>query len=278
MERPVIAVEGAGFLQPQVPWAFWTSRSQARTAGDRLSLIDGDGRHRDAAVLDFSPIGRHIPTTRAAQPNRITTPLISLTMESPGGQVEKRPGASDLNARIGPTMKKEIEAQFGAALDMLGNAIRACPESLWGDTSRHPQFWYLAYHTIFYVDVYLSVGDKNFQPPPPYTLSEFDPSGLMPDRVYTKAELLAYLDHGRRKFRGVMKGWNDKRAKERRSFGSIKGTLGEVLLYNLRHVQHHSAQLNLLLRQVTHSAPRWVLIPLTGTDLRLAICDSGCPL
>jgi uncharacterized damage-inducible protein DinB len=33
---------------------------------------------------------------------------------------------------------------------------------------------------------------------------------------------------------------------------------GELLLYNMRHVQHHAAQLNLLLRQKTDSAPNWV--------------------
>jgi uncharacterized damage-inducible protein DinB len=34
---------------------------------------------------------------------------------------------------------------------------------------------------------------------------------------------------------------------------------GELLLYNMRHVQHHAAQLNMLLRQRTNSAaPRWV--------------------
>jgi uncharacterized damage-inducible protein DinB len=33
---------------------------------------------------------------------------------------------------------------------------------------------------------------------------------------------------------------------------------GELLLYNMRHVQHHAAQLNMLLRQTTNSAPRWV--------------------
>jgi hypothetical protein len=32
----------------------------------------------------------------------------------------------------------------------------------------------------------------------------------------------------------------------------------ELFLYNLRHLQHHTAQLNLLLRQRTDSAPRWV--------------------
>jgi uncharacterized damage-inducible protein DinB len=32
----------------------------------------------------------------------------------------------------------------------------------------------------------------------------------------------------------------------------------EILLYNMRHVQHHAAQLNLLLRQVINDAPGWV--------------------
>lgn len=32
----------------------------------------------------------------------------------------------------------------------------------------------------------------------------------------------------------------------------------ELLLYNMRHVQHHTGQLNLILRQKTGSAPRWV--------------------
>jgi len=32
----------------------------------------------------------------------------------------------------------------------------------------------------------------------------------------------------------------------------------EMLLYNMRHVQPHSAQLNKLLRQKTNNAPAWV--------------------
>ncbi|MCG6959980.1 DinB family protein, partial [bacterium BMS3Abin03] len=41
-------------------------------------------------------------------------------------------------------------------------------------------------------------------------------------------------------------------------FGSIDLNIMELLLYNMRHVQHHTAQLNLLLRQKMDSAPRWV--------------------
>jgi uncharacterized damage-inducible protein DinB len=33
---------------------------------------------------------------------------------------------------------------------------------------------------------------------------------------------------------------------------------GELLIYNMRHVQHHAAQLNMLLRERTNSAPNWV--------------------
>lgn len=33
---------------------------------------------------------------------------------------------------------------------------------------------------------------------------------------------------------------------------------GELLLYNMRHVQHHAAQLNMLLRERTNSAPNWL--------------------
>jgi uncharacterized damage-inducible protein DinB len=33
---------------------------------------------------------------------------------------------------------------------------------------------------------------------------------------------------------------------------------GELLLYNMRHVQHHAAQLNMRLRQTIDSAPDWV--------------------
>src|SRR5687768_5237464 len=123
----------------------------------------------------------------------------------------------------GSTVPSAIAAQLGGAFDMLENAIRACPDNVWGDTKRNPQFWYLAYHTIFFVDLYLSESEKEFAPPAPYTLSEFDPSGLMPDRVYSKDELLSYLEHGRRKLRGLLSEWSDEREREPRAFGSIKG-------------------------------------------------------
>ena len=156
------------------------------------------------------------------------------------------------------TMKTIIWKQFGASIDMLENAIRACPEALWSDRSQRPEFWYVAFHTLFYLDLYLSESDAGFAPPAPFTLDEMDERGLLPERVYTKQELQNYLEHGREKCRGTIASMTDEKANRRCGFEWLDISVAEVLLYNMRHVQHHAGQLNLVLRQKIDSAPRWV--------------------
>jgi predicted transglutaminase-like cysteine proteinase len=75
---------------------------------------------------------------------------------------------------------------------------------------------------------------------------------------YTKDELLAYLRIGREKARAAVAAMTDERARRASAIPWLTLSEGEVILDNLRHVQHHAAQLNLILRQVTDSAPRWV--------------------
>ena len=157
--------------------------------------------------------------------------------------------------------------QFGAAIDMLGNAMRACPEEVWsGDPGKRPEwldndvvgFWYVAFHTLFFLDYYLSGSPEAFAPPVPFTLDELDPRGLLPERPYTQAELLSYLEHCRSKCRSLIAATSEDKFRERCGFPRFEFSNAELLLYNLRHVQHHAAQLNLLLRQGTASAPQWV--------------------
>ena len=57
--------------------------------------------------------------------------------------------------------------QFGAAIDMLDNAVVACPDSLWQerlwsaspDDPKSPcsEFWFIAYHTLYWLDLYLII-------------------------------------------------------------------------------------------------------------------------
>lgn len=154
--------------------------------------------------------------------------------------------------------KTNIWQQFGAAIDMLENALLACPEDLWGDRSQHPEFWYVAYHTLFWLDLYLSGSVKGFFPPSPFTLEELDPAGIIPEQPYTKDELLTYLEYGRTKCQATINELTNEKANKRCVFGWGETNVAELLLYNMRHVQHHAAQLNFILRQKTDSAPRWV--------------------
>jgi hypothetical protein len=148
--------------------------------------------------------------------------------------------------------------QLGASIDMLENALLACPEECWGDYSEQPEYWYLVYHTLFWLGLYLSGSFQGFSPPPPFTLDELDPAGLFPERVYAKDELQAYLRHCRKKCQTTIKALTDKKIHTQCVFGWGKVSFSELLLYNMRHVQHHAAQLNLILRQKIHSAPDWI--------------------
>lgn len=164
-----------------------------------------------------------------------------------------------------PDWKDAVWGQVGAAIDSLELAIDACPDTLWGDRSRFPEYWYVVYHTLFFLDYYMSESPEGYAPPPPFTLTELDPAGVLPDRVYSKEEMRRFLDHGRRKVRAKIAGMTDEKAALRSPFRDLPEL--DFLLYQMRHVQHHAAQLNLIIRQVTNSdAPRWVSrtkLPLT---------------
>lgn len=167
---------------------------------------------------------------------------------------------------MGDFWKSIIWQQTGAAIDMLENAIRACPGEIWSANPEPPadylagagEFWYISYHTLFWLDCYSSDSLDGFAPPAPFSGSELDPEGSLPERVYTKVELLAYLEHGRKRYGASVASLTDDNARHRCAFDWLDLNRAEMLLYSMRHVQHHAAQLNLMLRKETGSAPGWV--------------------
>ena len=85
-----------------------------------------------------------------------------------------------------------------------------------------------------------------------------DPTGLPPEKPFTKHELQAYLDYGRKKCQATIEALTDEAAQRRCRFGWGEVSFAELLLYNMRHVQEHAAQLNLMLGQNGVSVPGWV--------------------
>ena len=153
--------------------------------------------------------------------------------------------------------RETVWMQFGAAIDTLKKAILACPEEVWFDRSLRPEFWHVASHTLFWLDFYLSDSPDGFAPQAPFGLEELDPAGAMPESPYSKEEMLRCLALSREKCRTTILELTDTRADARFTFGALDVTFAELLLYNMRHVQHHAAQLNLILRRTIDSAPRW---------------------
>lgn len=179
-----------------------------------------------------------------------------------------------------PLLKTALWQQFGGTIDMLENALLVCPDTLWNgllwntrpDDPVPPEiaaFWYLTYHTLFWLDLYLSsLSEEEFAPPPPFTLSELDPAGVVPEPPYTKDELHNYLLHLRQKCQTTIMNLSDEKAHYMVSFpwtARRPTSFFELLMYNMRHVQEHASQLNLFLGQhAVEGVSDWV--PWAGAD------------
>ena len=159
--------------------------------------------------------------------------------------------------------------QFGAAIDNLENTLRACPEELWrerlwpssAEEARFflPEFWYVAYHTLFWLDLYLTGSEEGFVPPPPFELIEQHENGPIPATPYTKDQLLGYLAEVRERSQATITGLTEASGARLCQLPWGEVTFYELQLYSMRHIAGHAAQLNLRLGQVVGSAPGWVL-------------------
>lgn len=156
--------------------------------------------------------------------------------------------------------------QFAAAIDDLDNNLRACPDSLWHEPLWPPpphlpefsHFWYVVYHTLFWLDLYLTGAEEGFVPPPPFALIEQVDLGPLPPRPYTRDELHAYLGDVRQRCRMTLETMTPTAAARRCRFAWGEVSFAELLLYTMRHVQGHAAQLNLFLGQHNIAVDDWV--------------------
>ncbi|MBE9463948.1 DinB family protein [Dyadobacter subterraneus] len=163
-------------------------------------------------------------------------------------------------------IKENLWSQFGASVDSLEKAITLCPENILVENKR---LFYMTYHILVFLDYYVTIPPENFSPKLPYTIT--DPENLpenaiddlVPNRFYTKTELLDYLQSSREKCRNLIAGLTEEKIKNERFVEDFESdamnySILEILLYNMRHVQHHAAQLNMILRQEINDAPKWV--------------------
>jgi hypothetical protein len=157
------------------------------------------------------------------------------------------------------TLKTGIWQQFGAAIDTLDDALTLCPDRLWSaalwsdsEDARYGQFWYIAYHTLSWLDLFLTGSSEGFAPPAPFV------RGVLPEKPYTKNDILKYLKECRQKAKAAIEALTDEKAYRVCTFNWMEPTFVELQFYSMRHIQEHAAQLNLFLGQNGVSGQDWV--------------------
>ncbi|HEU4783191.1 MAG TPA: DinB family protein [Ktedonobacterales bacterium] len=175
-----------------------------------------------------------------------------------------------------PLWRTILCKQFGAAIDMLDNALAACPNALWrqpvwhnsSDSTWLTEFWRVAYHAIYWLDLYLDGSEEGFAPPASFILVEDDAAGAPPAQPLSREVVRAYLTYARQKCRTTIETMTDERARQPVSFDWMKESevvsFAELQLYCMRHIQEHTAQLSLLLGE--HGVPAEQLDWVTRAD------------
>ena len=163
--------------------------------------------------------------------------------------------------------KLVLKSQYHACLAMLGDAIQRCPDDVWLATDHKNAFWQIAYHTLFFAHAYLQPSKEAFRP---WAHQQNDvqyedaipgapdPNSALPliPKPYTKAQVLEYW-----KFCDEMVDTAvDKLDLEspQSGFPRYKMSKLEHQLVNLRHIQHHEAQLADRLRSAADIGIKWV--------------------
>jgi hypothetical protein len=151
------------------------------------------------------------------------------------------------------TLKEALTHQFEAALCTLNACIGAAPQEAWNAPVGSLAFCQVAFHTLFFADYYLGPNPESFRGQQFHrgnqaSFRDYEELENRPQRLfYDKPFIDAYLRHCRDKA---------SRTLAAETAETLHGPSGfkqgvsraEAHLYNIRHIQHHAAQLSLRLR------------------------------
>lgn len=170
-------------------------------------------------------------------------------------------------------LKDALRSQYHAALAMLRQAIERCPDDLWAGGGHVNPFWRLAYHTLYFVHLYLQPRADTFRPwirhqtgihdlddipapPEIQALTELPHRPPQTGEPYTKGEILEYWDTCSRMIDDGVDALDLSSSESGFSWYPISKF--EHQLVAIRHAQHHAAQLADRIRAATGTGIDWV--------------------
>ena len=164
------------------------------------------------------------------------------------------------------TLKQLLARQYEASLSMLNLCVSRCPESRWNEPVAKWRFCQAAFHAAFFADLYLQSGDDaDALKRQAFHLdhkSEFGDYEELEDRpqamLYDKSFVLSYVGHVRRKAQETIARESAEVLAGPSGFHWRDCSRAELHVYNIRHIQHHAAQLSLRLRLDSDVNIPWV--------------------
>jgi hypothetical protein len=160
--------------------------------------------------------------------------------------------------------KKIIVSQFEASLTTLGLSVEACPAEMWNQPVARYPFCQTAFHTIFFTDLYLGRNEASLREQPfhrehPEFFRDYEQlEDREPVCLYDKPEILTYLRFCRAKVIETIAAETEATLAAHAEFDRRTFSRAELHLYNIRHIQHHAAQLILRLRLDSSVDIPWV--------------------
>src|SRR5262245_30518179 len=160
-----------------------------------------------------------------------------------------------------------LTGQFEAALAMLNQCRRACPPEYWEGKIANSSFRYIAYHTLFFLDFYLSPNEDAF------VLRDLhhrggDERGEEESIGLSQDDTLAYVPICRQKMLAALAAETRESLEGPSGFSYRRISRGELHVYNIRHVQHHVGQLSDYLRRVDAKLSDRKTLPWIGSGWR----------
>jgi hypothetical protein len=164
-------------------------------------------------------------------------------------------------------LKAVLLGQYEAALAMLNECIAECPDGHWDGVIAASTMRQIAYHTLFFADLYLTAREEEFE------LRELhghggDERGPELSPGLGRGETLEYVRVCRRKVHESLAAETAETLQgasghQRRNFSR-----GELHIYNIRHIQHHAGAMAAYLRRVDPALRDWEKLRWVGSGWR----------
>jgi hypothetical protein len=152
------------------------------------------------------------------------------------------------------TVKRLLTNQFEASLSTIGHCVARCPDDVWNARVAKYPFCQVAFHTLFYADFYLGADAESLRQQPfhranPTLFGDYEQlEDREPESLYERPAIMTYLAFCRQKATDTIAAETDETMEAPAKFARRKFSRAELHVYNIRHIQHHAAQMILRLR------------------------------